>query len=407
MAVSISYQPNAMLLGQAGYDTGLGEYLLQEQARQQAEQAAAQRQATVAQAGLRPPSQGRGGRDDYLARYAIMQRGALAEQENANQLAALDMRGQYALAEQNMRGQFGLQHEMMQQAGQNQREQWGNVSQSEIARRALIEKQMASDWQNIQKHLPYLNQAERDELIGKYHDRYRDAGMPMPVELPPQAIPDYMNPDVIWSQDNEYWDKQGLPRSVPDENGMPSRRGMPPWSQTKEGMAFQSDLKVQEKQAENALTKDADYAEFNRKAVDAELDFKTKANLSHLKLLTDYQTAKEKRQTSIANLQLKIAELKAKAADKDNPIVVDTTGMEATLKEMQTSLSQMMPPPPPAEMFQPGPLGSAAPSMPTPGIDNTTEVVGADPIVVTSQADLAALPPGTEFIFNGKRFRKK
>lgn len=382
MAINVSYQPNAMLLGQAAYDSGLGEYLLREQARQQAEDMATQRQ--VAAAGLRPPSQGRGGRDDYLARYAIMQRGALAEQENWNQLAALDMRGQYGLAEQNMRGQFGLQHEAMQQAGQNQREQWGNVSQSDIARRALIEKRMASDWQNIQKHLPYLNQAERDELIGKFHDRYRDAGMPMPVELPPQAMPEWMDPQKIWEADNAYYEEQGLPRSVPDENGMPSRRGAPQYAQTRQGMEYASELKQKEEAAKNALTKDQQYAEFNRKAVEADLDYRSTAENNALDHYDKQVTARTNLLTKIIDLRTHIATAKAKTTTDGTPIKIDLSEAETQLGNLETMYTNMGEPQMPTitPRYQPGPMSQGVGGVPqpmTPGMGGGQEEITIDP----------------------------
>ncbi len=367
MPISIQYAPFAPLVGQAAYDVGYGEYLARQEAQQvQAERIAQQQAARPTPA---PQQRQQQGRDDYLARYAIAQRAWDANAAREAQLAGYDLRGQYDLAQQQMANDQYLQREAMQQAGLWQREQSGNQSELERQRREMLAKQYIAQEQAIQKWIntTHPSQDEIDDAYSQLHAAYANSGAPLPPSVQPPPMPDWANPEMIWERDNAYWDSQGLPRSVPDENGMPSRRGMPAFGATKEGMEFQSGLKVNEEREKNAITRDRDEAEFNRRAIESERDLRYQQQNLNLKARGDAMSAKIDLQTKIATAQQQIAKLSV-PGDDGSP-APDLTAAKDELKKMQDMLNGIVVP---GEYQEPS--GGGLPSIQpmTPGVGGAT-----------------------------------
>jgi hypothetical protein len=235
MPISVYYDAPATLVGDAAFNVGLGEYVRaqEEQALREAQLAEQARQFDASLA-LRERGLDADIASDQLRlnlaanqertrRFAIQQQGALAQQNDAARLAAIDLQGQYGLADQAMRNQAMFEAEALQQLGLAARQQDHFADQVQQQRREFLIRRMEADWENIVKALPRLDPAERDELIGKFEERYQFAGLPMPMQLPPAALPEWMDPeikldrarelypDAPWQLDHETGDV-GLPR---------------------------------------------------------------------------------------------------------------------------------------------------------------------------------------------------
>jgi hypothetical protein len=430
MAITLQYQPNANLLGGAAYQIGLGEALRRKQQEDQAQQMRAaqlaeqQRQFDITnaraydQAGQQQYqfdqelslkqqamadeqeniafNQKLAEHRDKLARYGIMQQGASRDAQIQGQLAETDLRGQYAL----MGDQLGLVREQMQQQGLTERAGQEMQGRFGIQWQAQAAKQMQADWQNIQKILPRLDESEREDLISQFQQRWENANVPMPVELPVEQLPEWMDPNAQWQHAREWQTKQRELGNdvllVPGEDGMPSiPRGWPQWSQTPQGVQAQNEAKIkqekiksQNKAAEAEVKKQEafDMSELSR--MDAEMKA-AQAEDKHAQAMRQTEDNHfATMQKNLADLQLKIANAKSKEPkvdEKGNAApAIDTSEMEKTVADYKRQIEEYK-----ARRASDNADPFAEPqSMPAP----------TGPVRVSSPAEAAKLPKGTQVI---------
>ena len=415
MPITVQYQPNANLLGNAAYDVGFGEYLRQQRAEQlQQQQLAEQQREFDARNQLAQQEFGAGRQDaqfrqqlaqrqDYLQRYGLMQQDAQASAHRQAQVQMAGQQAQYGLAHEALQQQGELQRMQMAQAGQNWREQQGVQSSQQIARMRQVADIQDSEWKSLLPKLAQLNPDERQQVEDQFHKKWEGYGLPMPgsIQMPPP--PDWQNPEKIWASDNEYYDKLGLPRSVPDEHGLPSRRGAPQYPQTPQGMEHQARLKLNEIAVQNQARNATAEGEMYRGAVHDDianqfqhekLSLEQRANA--IKLRADIQT-------KIAGLRSTIAQHKMQKDADGNMIPVDMSAAEAEVANLQSMLESIVVPGP---YQRPGVGGGLPPQQPyTPGMNEATngapqpaspKQLSANPDEATQQ--WSALQPGEQYV---------
>lgn len=380
MAITVNYQPSPLLVGQAAYDIGLGERLqrqqaealrgqqLDEQARQfdvshsldllrlqqsgqqfDAEQAYRQ-QALAAQQEQDAFAREAAKHRDYLARYGLMQQAANADANRMAGLAEVDLRGQYGLLGDQLAAQTQLAREQIQQQGQNFREGETIQNRYGLTWQDQAFKQMQADWQNVQKALPKLDPQEREELIGKFQQRWQDANVPLPVEMPEQATPEWMDPQAKLDQARTMY--PNAPWQINEKGELQLPRG---WN-------YQMSPEYLERQKELESIKSENKAKAaEEKAVQDAIKNQAKLHIdqqrAYSKSVADYMDTKISLQQKIhearAKLQaakLKDAEQRSKAKQSDalgkyvEPPATDWSEQENDIKVMQDALNNLSPP---------------------------------------------------------------
>lgn len=200
MAITTVHAPSPFIAGQAANIIG------QEQARQRAVAEAMQREQLAfqqQQADVRNQlAQAQMAQQAYQFDAGLQARMVDADRARQASLAADGMRQQgqlnylsmqggmqqqrdvFAAQQDAMRQQAGLEEAQMQQQGLNQRQQGQIAGQMQMQRSAHLQQQMTNDWARVQAVLPDLEQSEQEELIANFQQKYSDAGMQPPMEIP-------------------------------------------------------------------------------------------------------------------------------------------------------------------------------------------------------------------------------
>lgn len=237
MAIVFQHQPNPALLGQAANLMGQ-----EQRARYEAEQQRLNDQFALAQAQFaeqqRQNAIGNQFRYDQLgqqnnqfnrslasrmtdaerARQVSMASQSMQEQ---NQLRYLGLQGaqqwQRDLArydadaqQQAAEMQARQQSEMMQQQAINQRTQMSLNGQAAMQRYGVDNKQMLSEWGQLQQALPRLDEDQRQQAIGNFQDRWSNAGQSPPVALP-EPPEDPFGVDASLRRYEEHYAQYGMP----------------------------------------------------------------------------------------------------------------------------------------------------------------------------------------------------
>ncbi len=222
MAITINWNPSALLVGNAANQAGLGQYAQRQQqfAEQQyqfdARQGLAEQEMATRAASVQAEQQAR--------EQELAQRAALAQQQlglqyyqTDSQLWDRDQSRQAQLYSQQVGGQYDLLREGMQQGGINNRFGAQLDAQRESQLQDHISKQMQAQWAEVQKAMPRLNPEERQELYDNFVDAYGYTGLPMPIQTQQQELPDWMDPEKQLAQAHEL--APGLPWGIDPETG--------------------------------------------------------------------------------------------------------------------------------------------------------------------------------------------
>lgn len=273
MAINIVYQPDPMLVGEAAYQIGQGEY-----ARDQQDQAFRQQQLA---------EQSR----QFDARNALDQQqfdlareNSVFEQQlarNREQLARRGLAMDFLNRQQDIGAQFMLQDQ--QQRGAMARQAAGIQAEAGQQFQQYAFAGMQADFKRVLDSLPSLSPEQRAQVMDQFHNNWSSYNIPLPSEFVP-PVPEWQDKNAIWERARTRQQKnaeQGYEYDlVPDENGNPSiPRGTPAFPQTPMGLQksfeYQRELegmKNQFKQADAQVKIEEKQAEQQRRNEDHDQD---------------------------------------------------------------------------------------------------------------------------------------
>lgn len=381
MAINIVYQPDPMLVGEAAYQIGQGEY-----ARDQQDQAFRQQQLAEQQRQF----DARNALDQQ--QFDLARENSVFEQQlarNREQLARRGLAMDFLNRQQDIGAQFMLQDQ--QQRGAMARQAAGIQAEAGQQFQQYAFAGMQADFKRVLDSLPSLSPEQRAQVMDQFHNNWSSYNIPLPSEFVP-PVPEWQDKNAIWERARTRQQKnaeQGYEYDlVPDENGNPSiPRGTPAFPQTPMGLQksfeYQRELegmKTQFKQEETQARVEQKQAEQKQKWEEHDQDMYQKWEAGNAEMLWKDHNARMPKED----------EFKTPHTDPVTGKEEAKTDYAAWNAAMKTWRAQAPPPP--------RPPGMPNQQLPSPQQNSGRKSVPSSPdqpISVSSLEEAASYAPGT------------